>query len=65
MGVAEGKMIKHGLRRKEPLRAELESFVNAVLADREPLVAGEEGLRAVLLAQKMVESGLKRQVVQV
>jgi hypothetical protein len=29
------------------------------------VVSGKEGLRAVFLAQKMVESGLKRQVVQV
>lgn len=65
MGVAEGKMVRLGIRRKEPLRAELESFVQAVVHEREPLVGGREGLRAVLLAQKMVESGLKRQVVRV
>ncbi|NLE76979.1 MAG: Gfo/Idh/MocA family oxidoreductase [Chloroflexi bacterium] len=65
MGVAEGKMVKHGVRRKEPLRAELEEFIASVREGREPLVGGEEGLRAVFLAQKMVESGLNRQAVRV
>lgn len=65
MGVAEGKMVRLGIRRKEPLRAELEAFVDAVAHGREFMVGGREGLRAVFLAQRMVESGLKRQVVQV
>jgi UDP-N-acetylglucosamine 3-dehydrogenase len=62
MGVSEGRMIKYEIKRKEPLRAELESFVAAVAGDRMPEISGEEGLRAVLLAEKLVESGLRHQV---
>ncbi len=57
MGVSEGRVVKYEVKRKEPLRAELESFIGAVLEDRAPLVDGAEGLRAVLLAEKIVESG--------
>jgi predicted dehydrogenase len=63
MGVSEGRMIKYEVKRKEPLRAELEAFVEAVQGGRPAAVGGEEGLRAVYLAEKLVESGLKHQVV--
>ena len=63
MGVSEGRMIRYEVKRKEPLRAELESFVNAVLTGRPPAVGGEEGLRAVYLAAKLVESGQRHQVI--
>jgi UDP-N-acetylglucosamine 3-dehydrogenase len=62
MGVSEGKTIKYDIRRKEPLKAELESFLNAIREDRAPAVGGEEGLRAVALAERLVESGLRHQV---
>jgi len=65
MGVSEGRMIKYEVKRKEPLRAELESFVEAVAAGRPPDVGGEEGLRAVFLAEKLVESGQRHQVMSV
>lgn len=63
MGVSEGRTIKYEIKRKEPLKAELESFVQAIAEDREPEIGGEEGLRAVFLAQKLVESGLRHEVV--
>lgn len=56
-GVWEGDMVKIHFEKKEPLRAELESFVRAVLEDREPQVNGYDGLVALDLAQKLVESG--------
>jgi len=43
--------------KKEPLRAEIESFVAAVVEDREPHVNGQDGLVALELAQKLIESG--------
>jgi UDP-N-acetylglucosamine 3-dehydrogenase len=63
MGVSEGRLIRHNIKRKEPLLAELEAFVEAVLHDTPPLVGGEEALRAVLLAQKLIESGQKHEVI--
>lgn len=65
MGVSEGRVVKYELKRKEPLRAELESFVSDVVAQRQPLVDGREGLRAVLLAELMVESGRRHQIMHV
>lgn len=58
-GVWEGDMVKINFPKKEPLRVELESFVAAVLEDREPEVNAQDGLIALDLAQKLIESGNK------
>ncbi len=60
-GVCEGDMVKIHFQKVEPLRAELASFVTAVVEDREPQVNGLDGLLALDLAQKLVESS-RRQV---
>lgn len=65
MGVSEGRKIRHNIKRKEPLRAELESFVEAVENDTAPQIGGEEALRAVYLAQRLLESGRKHKVILV
>jgi len=41
------------VERHEPLKEELSSFISAVRGDEEPLVTGEDGLRAVELAQRI------------
>jgi predicted dehydrogenase len=41
--------------REEPLKRELEDFVRAVRARRPPLVSGEDGLRALTLAQAIAD----------
>jgi len=41
--------------REEPLKRELEDFVRAVREQRRPLVSGEDGLRALALAQAIAE----------
>ncbi|MDN3510263.1 MAG: Gfo/Idh/MocA family oxidoreductase [Candidatus Jettenia sp.] len=38
----------------EPLKKELESFVNCILEHKEPLVSGEEGLKAIEVANDIV-----------
>jgi len=63
MGVSEGRRIKYEVKRREPLRVELESFVNCILYGGRPAVSGEEALRAVFLAQKMVQSGQTGKVI--
>ncbi len=65
MGVSEGRKIRYNIRRKEPLLAELEQFVEAIAQDQAPHIAGEEALRAVLLAEKLIESGQTHQVLMV
>jgi len=64
-GVSEGKMVRFKIARKEPLRAELEAFVEAVRTDGPPPISGEDGLHALQLAQALVQSGRAHQVVQV
>lgn len=59
-GVWEGDMLKVQFRKKEPLRAELESFVASVAEDREPEVSGEDALATLDLAHQLVESGHKQ-----
>lgn len=45
---------------KEPLRTELESFVNCVREDRPPEVPGEDGLEAVRVAEAILQQIRKR-----
>jgi len=62
-GVSEGSVIKYELERVEPLRAELEAFVDAVLHGYNGLVNGEEGLRAVYLAEQLLRASNEHRVV--
>jgi predicted dehydrogenase len=41
------------VRKKEPLRAELEAFLECVRTREAPLVSGEDGLEAVALAERV------------
>jgi len=63
MGVSEGREIRYHIRRKEPLLVEIESFVEAIEQDKAPQIGGEEALRAVLLAERLIESGEKHEVI--
>jgi predicted dehydrogenase len=62
-GVAEGQMTRLRLRRREPLRVELEAFVAAARGEAGAIVNGEDGLMALQLAQALVRSGQEHQVV--
>lgn len=64
-GVSEGEMIRYHLNRYEPLRAELEAFIAAIANDRPVPVSGTDGLEALRLAQALVESGKKREIIRV
>lgn len=56
-GVSEGRMIRYPVRKYEPLKAELEGFVQAILADKPVPITGEDGLMAIRLALALVRSG--------
>lgn len=58
-GVSEGRMIRHVIAKKEPLLAELESFLAAVLGSAPIAVTGADGLEALRLAQAVVASGVE------
>lgn len=64
-GVAEGDMIKVRINKKEPLRAELESFADAVTSGTPPLVSGADGRRALELAQQLISAGADHTVISV
>lgn len=45
----------------EPLKRELESFVNSILLDEPQQVTGEDGLRALRICEAAIESAKKKQ----
>jgi UDP-N-acetylglucosamine 3-dehydrogenase len=57
VGVGEGNVTSLAIHRREPLRAELESFVTAVRDGTDPPVGGREGLHALRLAEMLIEAG--------
>lgn len=62
-GVSEGSMTRFAFQRYEPLKAELQSFIEAIQADTEPPISGEDGLQALRLAQALVKSGKDHEIV--
>lgn len=56
-GVSEGRMIRHVVTKKEPLRAEQEAFIASVCNHTDVPVSGQDGLKALELAQALVTSG--------
>jgi len=63
IGVSEGQRIKYEIRRQEPLSVELSAFVHAVQDGAPPRISGEEALRAVYLASKLLLSGREERIV--
>jgi predicted dehydrogenase len=62
-GVTEGRMVRYHVDKKEPLRAELEAFLAAVRGEAAVAVSGQDGLRALELAQALVTSGLENRII--
>ncbi|MBN1312790.1 MAG: Gfo/Idh/MocA family oxidoreductase [Anaerolineae bacterium] len=62
-GVSEGCMIRHVVAKKEPLRIEIESFIAAACGDTPVAVTGQDGLKALAIAQAIVKSGRENQTV--
>jgi UDP-N-acetylglucosamine 3-dehydrogenase len=51
------------LRKQEPLRKELQDFIEAIEKKRKPLVTGEDGLDTLRIVQAAMESGKTRKPV--
>lgn len=64
-GVSEGTMVRYALKRYEPLRAELEAFLDCILNDTEEPVNGQDGLQALRLALALIESGATHKAIEV
>ena len=61
--VTEGEMTRLAVRNEEPLAVELREFARAVRDDGPPPVTPHDGLVALLLARKMVESAQTGQAI--
>lgn len=55
-GASEGNMIKYHINRKEPLRAEIEHFVDCVAKNKKPLIDGREALKSLRLAERLIKA---------
>jgi predicted dehydrogenase len=61
--VIEGMMKKFYINKKEPLRAEIENFIDSITEGKKPLVSPEAGKEALSLAIKLIESGREHKVI--
>jgi predicted dehydrogenase len=64
-GVSEGTMTRYAIPRFEPLKAELQAFLQAIQSGETVPVSGEDGLAALKISLALVESGQSHQVVQI
>jgi len=55
MGVSEGKMMKFNVEKKEPLKVEIEHFIDCVKNNKEPIITGEDSIKALELAKNIIE----------
>lgn len=60
--VIEGDMVKIKISSKEPLLAELEEFADCIIKGRKPMVSGEDGLKVLEIASKMLEAAKTNKV---
>lgn len=63
MNVVEGAMTKIKIENREPLKNELEAFVESIIKNKQPPVTGKDGLDALRIAQKFMYSSKKNKVV--
>ena len=61
--VAEGEVVRFPIAQAEPLRLELQAFVDAVRGEREIEVDGDAGLRALHLALALVTSASESRMI--
>lgn len=62
VGHNEAEIIHFPVISEEPLRAELQNFVNACLGKESLVVSGEDGLGALYLAHLLLKSGQEHQI---
>ncbi len=64
-GVREGKMVRHMIAKKEPLRAEQEAFISSIVNNTPVPVSGEDGLKALELAKAIIQSGSEHSIIEI
>lgn len=63
MNVIEGRSVKIKIKYKEPLKNELKAFTESILRNKKVPVTGKDGLDALYIAQKFIDSSKKNKVV--
>jgi len=63
MGVAEGDITQIRIKKKEPLKLELEAFIEAARNKKKSPVSGEDGLKALEIALAITESAEENKVI--
>jgi len=63
--ISEGKIIEYPINKQEPLKVELEHFVDCIKNKKEPLVKPEEALKALKIALAILESGENNKVIKI
>ncbi|MEM5812374.1 MAG: Gfo/Idh/MocA family oxidoreductase [Candidatus Aenigmatarchaeota archaeon] len=53
---AEPEIVKVNVKKSEPLKEELNDFISSIKNNREPLVTGDDGLKALEIALEIVKS---------
>lgn len=64
-GVSEGRMIRHVVDKREPLRIEQEAFLAAVRGEAPIPITGEDGLRVLELAHAVITSGKENRAISI
>jgi predicted dehydrogenase len=64
-GVSEGRMISHVIKKREPLRVELEAFLAAIQGKASVAVSGQDSLKVLMLARALVHSGTENRPILV
>jgi UDP-N-acetylglucosamine 3-dehydrogenase len=60
----EGKKVKIDIPQSEPLKNELEAFIDCIKNNKEPPVTGKDGLDALDIAQKFEQSSKNNEVIE-
>lgn len=63
MSVVEGKSYPIKINKEEPLKIELKSFVDCIVNDKPPYVTGQDGIEALKIAEKLIQSAKENKVI--
>ncbi|MFH0861081.1 MAG: Gfo/Idh/MocA family oxidoreductase [Candidatus Altiarchaeota archaeon] len=64
MGVSEGDITSIRINKQEPLRVELNYFIDSVRKDKPVPITPEDGLESLRIATKLIESSKKNKVIR-
>lgn len=64
MNIVEGRKLSIKIESAEPLKNELNAFADSIMKNKKVPVTGREGMDALRIAQKFVESSKKNEVIE-